>query len=299
MHPRNRYQGHYDLTALFALEPSLKKWESLTPAGKVSFNFSEPEAVKSLNKALLKQWYQLEWTLPDDHLCPPIPGRADYIHHLADCLAEDIPSYQGPQITILDIGCGANCIYPLIGNAEYQWRFTGSDCQPESLRAAQHLLTLNKGLTRSIRLRRQKDQRKVFDGIIHPNEFYHATLCNPPFHPSSQAAAEGTARKNKHLGIAEKQLNFAGRYHELWCPGGEIGFITQMIEESVLFQHQVLWFTTLVAKQQSLGPLKKLLKEKSVPVVKEIEMGQGNKKSRLLIWSFHNKRERKGLVKPA
>ncbi|WP_241572256.1 23S rRNA (adenine(1618)-N(6))-methyltransferase RlmF [Rosenbergiella nectarea] len=299
MHPRNRYQGHYDLAALFKVEPSLKAWSTLTPAGKVSLNFSEPEAVKLLNKALLKQWYHLEWTLSDDHLCPPIPGRADYLHHLADCLAEDLPIHRGPQISVLDIGCGANCIYPLIGNAEYGWRFTGSDCQPESIRAAQQLLAMNAGLTRSIRLRRQKDQRKIFDGIIQPNEFYHATLCNPPFHASAQAAAQGTARKNNRLGIAEQQLNFAGRHHELWCPGGEIGFITQMIEESLLFKHQVVWFTTLVAKQQSLVPLRKVLKENSVPVIREIEMGQGNKKSRLLVWSFHNKRERKALVKPA
>ncbi|WP_420826195.1 23S rRNA (adenine(1618)-N(6))-methyltransferase RlmF [Rosenbergiella gaditana] len=299
MHPRNRYQGHYDLAVLFKLEPRLEAWSMLTPSGKLSLNFSEPEAVKLLNKALLKQWYQLQWALPDDHLCPPIPGRADYIHHLADCLAEDLPTNHGPQISVLDIGCGANCIYPLIGSAEYGWRFTGSDCQPESIRAAQQLLAMNTGLTRSIRLRRQKEQSKIFDGIIQPKEFYHATLCNPPFHSSAQAAAEGTARKNNHLGIAEHQLNFAGRYHELWCPGGEVGFITKMIEESVLFQQQVLWFSTLVAKQQSLAPLRKVLTDHSVPVRREIEMAQGNKKSRLLVWSFHNKRQRKELVKPA
>lgn len=299
MHPRNRYQGHYDLTALFKLEPGLKTWSILTPTGKESLNFGEPEAVKLLNKALLKHWYRVEWMLPDDHLCPPIPGRADYIHHLADCLADDLPTPYGPEISVLDIGCGANCIYPLIGNAEYGWRFTGSDCQPESIRAAQQLLAMNTGLTRAIRLRRQRDSRKIFDGIIQPNEFYHATLCNPPFHTSAQAAAQGTARKNNHLGLVTEQLNFAGRYHELWCPGGEIGFISQMIDESVIYKNQVLWFTTLVAKQQSLGTLRKILRQKSVPVVKEIEMGQGNKKSRLLVWSFHTKRERKALMKPA
>ena len=299
MHPRNRYQGHYDLAELFNLEPGLKAWATHTPAGKLTLNFSEPDAVKLLNKALLSQWYHLQWELPEGHLCPPIPGRADYIHHLADCLAEDLSTFRGPQVTVLDIGCGASCIYPLIGNAEYGWRFTGSDSQPESIQAAQQLLAVNRQLRSSIRLRRQKDATKIFDSIIQPKEFYHATLCNPPFHPSAQAAAEGTARKNNHLGIAQQQLNFAGRHHELWCAGGEVGFITRMIEESVLFQHQVLWFTTLVAKHQSLVTLRKILKKNAVPVVKEIEMGQGNKKSRLLIWSFHNKRQRKALVKPA
>ncbi|QGX91019.1 23S rRNA (adenine(1618)-N(6))-methyltransferase RlmF [Tatumella sp. TA1] len=299
MHPRNRYQGHYDLAALFEIEPKLRDWSLLTPTGKLSLNFGAPEAVMLLNKALLSHWYQLHWQLADDHLCPPIPGRADYIHHLADCLAEDLAVYHGPQITVLDIGCGANCIYPLLGNAEYGWRFTGSDCQPESIRAAQQLLAANSGLQSQIRLRRQKESHKIFDGIIQPKEFYHATLCNPPFHSSADSAAAGTARKNNHLGMAENALNFSGRHHELWCDGGEVGFISRMIEESVGFQHQVLWFTTLVAKQQSLAPLKKLLKHYTVPVIKEIEMDQGNKKSRMLVWSFHTKRARKALVKPA
>ncbi|WP_241607049.1 23S rRNA (adenine(1618)-N(6))-methyltransferase RlmF [Rosenbergiella australiborealis] len=299
MHPRNRYQGHYDLAALFKVEPQLEQWSIFTPTGKLSLDFSQPQAVKLLNKALLYYWYQLRWELADDHLCPPIPGRADYIHHLADCLAEDNVAYTGPQMSILDIGCGANCIYPLLGHAEYGWRFTGSDTQAESIRAAQNIIAANPHLNRSIRLRRQKQPGKIFEGIIQPNEFYHATMCNPPFHDSANSAAQGTARKNTQLGLNTHQLNFAGRHHELWCEGGETGFITTMIEESVSFHHQVLWFTTLVAKQQNLEPLKKELKRQGIPVIRQIEMGQGNKKSRLLVWSFYNKQQRKVLMKPA
>lgn len=300
MHQRNRYQGHYDLAALFALEPLLATWACRTPAGELTLNFAEPEAVKLLNKALLKHWYNLNWELDSTNLCPPIPGRADYIHYLADLLSQDLQQNLGSKVKILDIGTGANCIYPLIGHAEYGWRFTGSDIQSASLKSAQHILALNPHLSSAIRLRRQKQAGAIFHGIIHPDEFYHATMCNPPFHTSAEAAAAGTERKNRNLGIEHpERLNFAGKFHELWCEGGEASFIEKMIEESIDYHQQVLWFTTLVSKQQNLFELKKKLKRLSVPVVKEVAMQQGNKKSRFLAWSFSNKMARRERVKPA
>ena len=66
---------------------------------------------------------------PSGYLCPPIPGRVDYIHYLADLLAEsnnqEIP--RGSGIKALDIGTGASLVYPLTGNSEYGWTFTGVD----------------------------------------------------------------------------------------------------------------------------------------------------------------------------
>ena len=58
-----------------------------------------------LNRALLKADYGIDfWDIPPNYLCPPIPGRVDYIHHLADLLARsnnnEIP--RGPQIKALD-----------------------------------------------------------------------------------------------------------------------------------------------------------------------------------------------------
>lgn len=294
MHPRNRYQGHYDLLALSELEPRLTQWLVHSPIGKLTLNFSQPQAVELLNKALLKFWYQIEWSLPTGNLCPAIPGRADYIHYLADLLAKDTAHYRGPQVNLLDIGCGANCIYPILGSAEYGWRFTGSDIQSISIQAAQHIIARNAGLASQIRLRRQKQPSAIFDGIIQTKDRFHATLCNPPFHDSAAQAASASLRKNRNLGYQQvEQLNFAGQYHELWCPGGEERFIHQMVEESVDYQHQVLWFTVLVSKKRSLDSLKTALHRLDVPVIQQIEMSQGSKQSRLLIWSFKNQAARK------
>ena len=58
--------------------------------GDESVDFANPAAVKALNRALLRQDYGLDyWDIPAGYLCPPIPGRADYVHYLADLLAAD------------------------------------------------------------------------------------------------------------------------------------------------------------------------------------------------------------------
>ncbi len=232
-----------------------------------------------MNKALLAHFYAVKhWDIPDGFLCPPVPGRADYIHHLADLLAGD--SGEVPKdATILDIGTGANLIYPLIGAHEYGWRFTGSEINPQAFASAQAIINGNPGLTRQIRLRRQKESRAIFHGVIHKNETYDATLCNPPFHDSAESARAGGERKRRNLGLgAESGLNFGGQQQELWCEGGEVAFISQMIRESQAFARQVKWFTSLVSRGDNLPPLYRLLTEVGAVKVVKKEMAQGKSK---------------------
>ncbi len=233
LHPRNRHHSRYDLAMLCQVNPELRQFLTLTPAGEQSVDFANPLAVKALNKALLAHFYAVaNWDIPDGFLCPPVPGRADYIHHLADLLAEasgTIPA----NASILDIGVGANCIYPLIGVHEYGWRFTGSETSSQALSSAQAIISSNPGLNRAIRLRRQKESGASFNGIIHKNEQYDATLCNPPFHDSAAAARAGSERKRRNLGPnKDDALNFGGQQQELWCEGGEVAFFKKMIDES-------------------------------------------------------------------
>lgn len=286
-HPRNRHQGEYDFAALTAAHPPLAAKVRPNGWGALSIDFADPDAVLLLNQALLKHFYQLEWQLAPGFLCPPVPGRADYIHHLADLLASDGKGAIPRQADLLDIGCGANCIYPLIGQAEYGWRFTGTDISDEALKAANAIVHANPGLQRNIRLRRQKQAGAIFHGIIHKNEFYHATLCNPPFHASAAEAQEVTRRKTRNLGLkTTTPLNFGGQHNELWCEGGETAFIGQMIRESADFARQCVWFTSLVSRKENLPALRDALKALPVSDVRIIDMAQGQKQSRFLAWSF-------------
>ncbi len=292
LHPRNRHRGRYDFAALAARAPELVRFLRPSPLGDATIDYADPAAVLALNRGLLLAYYGLDdWFLPPDYLCPPIPGRVDYLHHAADLLATTnhgtIP--RGTAVTALDIGTGANLVYPILGRHEYGWRFVGSEVDPIALRNAEKLIAANRTLTGGVALRHQTSATAILRGIIQPGERFDLTLCNPPFHASAAAAAAGSERKTRNLGTARvgrASLNFGGRPAELWCPGGEVAFISRMIAESAEFRAQVGWFTTLVSSRDSLPPLRRALAAVKPADVRTIDMAQGQKRSRLLAWTF-------------
>lgn len=232
-----------------------------------------------------------DWDIPTGYLCPPIPGRADYLHYLADLITEGTPDLQiptGKDIKVLDIGTGANLIYPIIGQHSYQWSFVGADIDKKALANAQKIIDKNPVLSQ-IELRLQTNPKYFFKNIIHPQERFAAVICNPPFYPSAEAAAKATQRKIRNLKgkkTREKRRNFGGQSNELWCTGGEARFIKRMIKASVSYGQQVEWFTTLVSKKDHLSGIEAALKKVNAKAVRIIEMGQGNKRSRMVVWRF-------------
>lgn len=294
LHPRNRHHARYDLPALCKDTPELSAFIVTSPAGEQTINFADPEAVKALNQALLAHFYQVKaWNIPQGFLCPPVPGRADYMHHLADLLAETSGGKVLNNASVLDIGTGANLIYPLIGSHEYGWRFTGTEVNAEAIAAAQAIIEANPGMSRQIRLRRQKDPQAILSGVIHKNEQFDAMVCNPPFHDSAESAREGNERKRRNLGQQTEALNFGGQQQELWCEGGEVVFIRKMIYESRQFAKQVLWFTTLVSKGDNLPMLYSALTAAGAVKVVKKEMAQGQKQSRFIAWTFLDEDKRR------
>ena len=299
LHPRNKNRERYDLDALTAAIPELLNYIKPNKFGDDSVDFSNPVAVKLLNKALLNHYYGIKhWEFPDENLCPPIPGRADYIHYMADLLKESnfgrMPI--GDKITCLDIGVGANCIYPIIGVIEYNWNFIGSDIDPKSIASAQNIVDANPSLKDKIECRLQKNPSAIFHGIINTGDKIDLSICNPPFHSSAEDADKGTQRKIKNLsGKKEKtpELNFAGISNELICDGGEYKFIATMVAESKKIAKNCYWFSTLVSKQSNLKGIYKSLEDNKAVQVKTIPMGTGNKSSRIVAWTFLSKDEQK------
>lgn len=292
-HPRNRHRARYDFPRLVRSCPELAKFIVPHPCGGDTVDFFDPAAVTTLNRALLMHDYGLVWwDIPPGYLCPPIPGRADYLHHAADLLGSgDAPSIpRGPAVTVLDIGTGANCIYPIIGVREYGWRFVGTDIDPVAVRSAQKIVAANPSLAGKIECRLQPSPADIFNGVVLPGERFDLTVCNPPFQASAREAAEGTMRKLRNLGDgrpAEKPvLNFGGQSNELWCPGGEAAFVRRMIAQSVPLAERCRWFTTLVSKRGSLHPIYHALNEARAADVRTIAMSQGQKNSRLVAWTF-------------
>ncbi|MEI6898078.1 MAG: 23S rRNA (adenine(1618)-N(6))-methyltransferase RlmF [Psychromonas sp.] len=292
LHPRNLHQGRYDFERLCKTLPALSEFVLNNAYGNLSIDFSDAKALLALNQALLKQFYHVDfWHLPEGYLCPPIPGRADYIHGLADLLVTaqgEIP--RGKQIKVLDIGMGANCIYPIIGSQSYGWSFIGTDIDGIALKMAGLIVKSNKNLSPFIKLRLQKDKKSIFKNIIKDNDKFALTMCNPPFHASMAQAHAGSTRKVTNLNKGKKPskviLNFAGQENELCCEGGEITFLKQMVKESVEFANQVTWFSSLISKSENISPIKKLLSQLNAKQVKVIKMAQGQKVSRFIAWQF-------------
>lgn len=283
LHPRNRHRDRYDFKSLTTAMPELKKYLIKNKFnGEDTIDFGNAEAVKFLNKAILKAVYRISfWDIPKDYLCPPIPGRADYIHYVSDLL--QMP-YRNTQVKVLDIGTGANCVYPLIGNSEYGWSFVGSDIDQVSIDSAQKIVNEN-NMQNEIELRLQSSKKNIFKGIILPEDKFDLTICNPPFHSSKEEAIESSSRKTKNLGT-KRGLNFGGQSNELWVEGGEGAFIKTMVEESTLFQKNCKWFSTLVSSKENLSGIYGELKRNSAKNVKTIEMQQGQKISRVVAWNF-------------
>ena len=217
LHPKNRHRSRYDFTLLIKANPELTQFVATNIYGDESIDFFNPDAVKALNKAILIQYYGLDyWDIPKNYLCPPIPGRADYIHHIASFIGSrnlaKIP--KGRKITCLDIGVGANCVYPIIGNYEYGWSFIGSDIDPTAIHSAQKIIDSNSRLKGNIEIRLQESKIHYFNGIIGHNEEIDLSICNPPFHISQAEAEKGTIRKLRNLkneNIRKPTLNFGGK----------------------------------------------------------------------------------------
>lgn len=308
LHPRNPHRFRYDFDALITVCPELQLFVSVnehqigssdSEQAKQTIDFSNPEAVKALNKALLISNYDIQnWDIPAGYLCPPIPGRADYIHYIADLLAtnnnENIP--EGETVVGLDIGIGANCIYPIIGNSAYGWSFVGTDIDEKTLQNCKKIITNNPKLIDVISLQSQIEPRFIFKNIILPEDRFAFTICNPPFHASPEEAAKSALRKVNTLEnkkFEKPVLNFGGQNAELWCKGGELGFITQMIYESAKYPMQCFWFTTLVSKKDNLKSIYKILNKVGAVEIKTIDMAQGQKISRIVAWTFLSEAQQK------
>ncbi|WP_254795260.1 23S rRNA (adenine(1618)-N(6))-methyltransferase RlmF [Halomonas sp. QHL1] len=293
LHPRNLHNQGYDFPALVKSHPALAPHVKPNAHGALSIDFADPLAVKTLNAALLNRYYNIvDWDIPEGALCPPIPGRADYIHYMADLIAL---GREQPSIKLLDIGTGANGIYPLLACQIYGWQCVGSDINVRSLENVATIITNNPTLKDCFTLRTQHDKNHIFEGIIQAGEFFDVSVCNPPFHASLDEALKGSQLKHNNLARSRGEqkaktkspvLNFGGLGAELWCKGGEQLFLKKLIRESQVYSTQCRWFSSLVSKTDNVKPAMKLIRKLGAVDIREIEMKQGNKVTRVLAWTF-------------
>ncbi len=292
LHTRNKHHNGYDFRYLKKKNHNLQPFVFVNDFGTETIDFANPKAVFELNKALLLAYYKVKhWEIAKDSLCPAIPGRADYIHYLADLLTDgeenNIPT--GSSVNILDIGTGASLIYPLIGVAEYGWNFTVTETDLVSLHHAEVNIDKNQGLKEKIQLRFQEDDSKILEGIINEQDKYDAVMCNPPFFKSREENWKSSSKKSANLTKNKDVItiqNFGGRPNELWYKGGEQAFITQLIYDSLKHKAHLGWITSLVADRKHLKPLRSILEYHKAAKIRVLETKQGQKTSRILAWKW-------------
>ena len=295
LHPRNVHRAPYDFGRLVAASPALREFVRPHPVAGETIDWADPAAVLALNRALLKLHYGIaHWEIPPGYLCPPIPSRVDALHALADLLADGGALPAGSAVRVLDIGTGANCVYPLLGTALHGWSFVGTEIDPVAVTAARRNVAGNPALADRIEIRRQSSPGAIFTGVVNPGESFALSLCNPPFHASAEEAAEGSRRKVRNLRGDRKPslptLNFGGRSHELWCDGGELAFVRGMITESAAHSALCTWFTTLVSKRGNLPAIERALANVQPADIRILPLFAGQKQTRIVAWTFRRRR---------
>ncbi|CDI78070.1 hypothetical protein, conserved [Eimeria acervulina] len=156
---------------------------------------------------------------------------------------------RGPQVRIMDIGVGGNCVYPLLGVSDYSWSFVGSDISELSLSVAEENVRANKYEV-YIQLRQQQQQQQIFKGVVFDADpLFAASVCNPPFYANEESVGINPRREK------------GGRAHELICEGGEEAFLRCMYTESKQFARHFIWFTSLVARASTRNQIKRLIQQ--------------------------------------
>lgn len=130
-----------------------------------------------MTKILLKKDFNIDWDIPENHLCPGITGHINYINELYDILKADLGN-ENKNLKGIDVGTGASCIYPLLGRSLYNWNFIATDIDPESIENARKIIE-NNNLTNSILCIQRKQEDPLIKDLI--DSSIHFVMCNPPF----------------------------------------------------------------------------------------------------------------------
>ena len=100
----------------------------------------------------------------------------------------------------LDIGTGANGIYCILGLQHFNWTMVGTECDAKSVEIAKANMQHTKSLKNKNEIRHQDTKSFLFKNMIHSNEHFDFSVCNPPFHTSKDDAFRGSQRKLNNLG---------------------------------------------------------------------------------------------------
>lgn len=276
-HKRSLYRSGLDIAELVELYPSFAKHTAKGRKGRLTIKEWTLEAQRELTRHLMQKDFGITICLRSDRLCPPVPQRLNYLLWVEDLLllSKDIERPgRNDHIKGIDIGTGASCIFPLIGNAAFSWRFSASEIDPVSLECAISNILCN-NLESSIRIIEGSKEKLLHPILEATTDVFQFLVCNPPFFSSHDQAA---SHQSRELTITPSESS---------TDGGELGFVWKLFKESLEFKSRVKWFTSMIGKKTTLIALKGyLFKSERTKCIKTTTFTQGKQSRWGIAWTF-------------
>ncbi|GAB7342360.1 hypothetical protein MBLNU457_g0578t3 [Dothideomycetes sp. NU457] len=278
------YEEEIDFEALALVDPEFAK---LYRDSGNRIDFQDPNALQQLTKSLLKRDFDLSLTLPPDRLCPPVPVRYNYIYWIQRLIESTSSESQSlvdseQRVTGLDIGTGASSIYALLAcRTRPSWTMYASDIDSHSISFARNNVELN-NLASRITIYHSSDKTALIPLEDLGVDRLDFVLCNPPFYSSLAEMTESNNAKSR-----PPSATCTGSENEMICPGGDIGFVSRILDESLLLRGKVQWYTSMLGKLSSVHALVAKLKENNIDNYAVTSLRAGKKTRRWAVgWSF-------------
>lgn len=329
MHPRNPYRTPPSFKKLAMQYPEFRAHCTYDLSGKVRLDFKNCDALRALTTCLLDQDFGLKVDIPDGRLVPTLPLRLNYLLWIEDLMTLSARTDQKCTRIGVDIGTGSACVYPLLAAKQFGWSMLCTEADEVSYESAvnnvkknsmqdeifikkvqenvilKNVLDDETSLAEITSLRaKEESMDKPQDSQDSPgkaemeletndkkdlessNYIFDFTMCNPPFFGSEEEIH--TMNKSKK-GRGEPVSVPTGAVQEIVTSGGEISFITQMIEESSQLKDKVRMFTTLIGTKADIKKIKQVLATVSPAHSSVTEFCQGRTMRWGLAWTFDPK----------
>ena len=221
------------------------------------------------------------------------------------------------HLKIFSSGSGASCIYSLLATRLHpNWIMMTHDTDFRSLDFAQENVTRNQ-LENSIQIRHNSTPFllpfSLFLNSCPPHEFHQTqessissipstssplspltlpplfisfVMTNPPFYESEEELTRNRINKDK-----APSGSGIGSFSEMITSGGEIGFVTRLIQESIIWGSTVGWYTSMIGSKRNWKILQgDLERQSNIGKVIAKMFTQGQTTRYMLAWRVHTKK---------
>ena len=271
-----------DFLTLIKEFPELKKYilkQNEDNEAEFQFDWSNNELSLLMDKSILNYYFNIKYyDIPKGFLIPPIPSRINYINLINSIITKLIKDIDIKNIIGIDIGTGANIIYPILGYSIYKWKFICTEINKEAYNNAKLILQKN-NLENNINIIKQNNKDNIFISILNRENKYIFSMCNPPYY-----------NYENEIKLEDKKRDNEYNFDEIYYKNGEYGFFQRYFEESICYKNNVFLYTILIGKKINAENIYDKLSSYN-DIIKIYNMQKiltGNNVRYIIYWSFFN-----------